>query len=194
MKKDFILSLIIGEVAAWLIIYSSKNLNIPYVNFLPVVFPFLCAIGLIIAYFLSKKIPVIYQLAKFILVGGLNFLIDISVLSLLIFSTGITSGLLQSGFKAISFVVAVFNSFFWNKYWTFSYNKNKEVFKEFPQFLTVSTIGLLINVFVDYIFVNKIPVFVVDLKSWAQLGAVIASIAALIWNYLGYKFIVFKKE
>ncbi|TSD02076.1 MAG: hypothetical protein Athens071424_200 [Parcubacteria group bacterium Athens0714_24] len=195
-KKDILLTVIIGEIASWLIVFISQNLFFaPYLKYLPIIFPLACVLGLIVAYFLGKIAPVVYQLAKFVLVGGLNFLIDISVLSFFVFTTGVVSGLMQSGFKGISFLVAVINSYFWNKHWTFKKTNNKKSSKEFLQFFVVSIIGLTINIIVDYFFVNNIPPFKgVDPTTWTQLGAVISAATALTWNFIGYKFIVFDSK
>jgi len=200
-KADLLLALIIGEVCAWLMVFIARNLAVeipaiaaltPYINYLPVVFPILCFVGLIIAYALSKIVPVIYQMAKFVLVGGMNFLLDMAVLNFLIFYTGIASGLTQSGFKGISFCVAVINSYLWNKFWTFRRDSTEEVGQEFFQFVVVSVIGLLINLGIDYIFVNIVhPFGEMPLKTWAQFSALLAAALSLFWNFLGYKFIVF---
>lgn len=197
-----LLAIIIGEVSAWLMILIAGNLSgenpevllmMPYLNYLPIVFPLVCFLGLLIASLIGKVIPVVYQLAKFVLVGGLNFLIDNGILSFLIFATGISTGFIQSGFKALSFLVAVINSFLWNKYWTFKRAETESLSREFFQFLIVSTIGFSINVISDYFLVNNIgPQGGLALKTWAQLSAMIASAIAMIWNFLGYKFIVFE--
>ncbi len=205
-KIDLLLTLLIGEVVAWLMIMISKNLAVEnpaiagaasYLNYLPVIFPILCGAGLIVAHILSKIIPLIYQLAKFVLVGGMNFLIDMAVLNFFVFYTGISAGLVQSGFKGISFCVAVINSYLWNKFWTFKRITQETAAKEFLQFLIVSIIGFSVNVGVDYVVINMFTPFagILD-KTWAQIGALIAAVIALVWNFLGYKFIVFdvKKE
>jgi putative flippase GtrA len=135
----------------------------------------------------------LYQFAKFILVGSLNFLIDMGILNFLIFYTGISAGLPQSAFKGISFIVAVLNSYVWNKFWTFRSSTGHTVGKEFFQFLFVSTIGFFLNLGVDYFFVNVIHSYGgMPVKSWAQFSAMIAAIIALLWNFIGYKFIVFE--
>ncbi len=163
-----------------------------YINYLPVVFPILCAVGIIAAYALSKIILVVYQVAKFVLVGGMNFLIDMGVLNFLVFYTGIATGLVQSGFKGISFLVAVGNSYLWNKLWTFKRDSTEKVGREFFQFVVVSIIGLLINLGIDYVFVNIVhPFGGMPLKTWAQFSALLAAALSLFWNFLGYKFIVF---
>lgn len=203
-KSDLLLALIVGEVCAWLMWLIARNLAIevpgiaavvPYLNYLPVVFPVLCALGFIVAVFLSKVIPVIYQIAKFVLVGGLNFLIDMGVLNFLVFYTGTAVGFTQSGFKAISFSAAVINSYFWNKFWTFKRESAESAGKEFLQFIIVSVIGFGINLGVDYAIVNMMAPFAgIGAKTWAQIGALVAAIIALFWNFLGYKFIVFKEK
>jgi putative flippase GtrA len=144
------------------------------------------------AYFLGKAIPIIYQLAKFVLIGGLNFLIDMGVLNFLIFATGISTGIIQSGFKAISFLLAVLNSYFCNKYWTFKKTTQGCLFQEFLRFLIVSVIGFVFNLTIDYVFVNAVgPLGGMTLKTWAQFSAFIAAALAMAWNFVGYKFIVF---
>lgn len=200
-KIDIILTLIIGEISALLIVLIAKNLStenpdilvlMPYFKYLPLVFPIFCLLVLVSTYFLSKVIPIIYQVAKFVLVGGLNFLIDNGVLSFLVFATGISTGIIQSAFKASTFLIAVINSYIWNKYWTFKKTTKENLSREFFQFLIVSVIGFSINVGSNYILVNTIgPQGDWTSKTWAQFSAMIASAIAMIWNFLGYKFIVF---
>ncbi|MCX6731786.1 MAG: GtrA family protein [Candidatus Parcubacteria bacterium] len=203
-KTDILLALFIGEICAWLMILIGKNLGgenpailalLSYFKYLPVVFPVLCLMGLLVAYFLGKAVPTIYQLAKFILVGGLNFLIDMGVLNFLIFATGISTGIIQSGFKAVSFLLAVLNSYLGNKYWAFKRTTQESVFQEFFQFLIVSVIGFALNLTIDYILVNTVgPLGNMTLKTWAQISALLSALVLLAWNFLGYKFIVFNTK
>lgn len=203
-KSDLIIALIIGEVCAWLLWLIGRNLASenpviaglgPYLNYLPIIFPLLCAVGLYAAFLISKFIPIIYQFGKFVLVGGLNFLIDNGVLNFLVFYTGISVGFEQSVFKGTSFLIAVVNSYFWNKFWTFKRTTQEAIGKEFLQFVIVSCIGFSINLGVDYGVVNWLTPFAdLPAKTWAQFGALLAAIAALFWNFIGYKFIVFDEK
>ena len=200
-KLDLILAFLVGEISAWLMVLIGKNLSaenpsifvlLPYFKYLPIIFPILCLMGLLAAYFLGRIAPVIYQAAKFVLLGGLNFLIDMGVLNFLVFATGISTGITQSLFKAISFVLAVLNSYAGNKYWVFKKRTEEGILKEFFQFLLISIIGFLINIIIDYVFVNSIgPIGGIALKTWAQISATIAAIIGMLWNFFGYKFIVF---
>ena len=189
-KKDIIVSLVIGEICAWLMLLISQNLlaNFSFWWLVPIVFPLLCAAGMLVALFFEKRFFLLYQFAKFFLVGGLNVLVDLGVLNLLIFVSTISSGLWYSIFKGSSFLVATANSYFWNKGWTFKSSQNK-----FGQFLIVSAIGFLINVLTASLVVNLIgPQLGLNSKVWANVGALTGSVVGLIWNFLGYKFIVFK--
>ncbi|MBI4359075.1 MAG: GtrA family protein [Candidatus Nealsonbacteria bacterium] len=190
MKKDLLISLLIGEISSWLILLISQNLfqGLKFWWLLPIIFPLLCAGGMFVALFFKKKLFILYQFAKFFLVGGLNVLVDLGVLNLLILISAVSAGLGYSAFKGVSFLVATTNSYFWNKSWTFGSRQDK-----FGQFLVVSAIGFLVNVGTASLVVNLIgPQFGLNLKTWANLGALVGSVVGLAWNFLGYKFVVFK--
>ncbi len=143
-----------------------------------------------------KNLLIIRQAAKFILVGILNTLIDLGVLNLLIFATGIATGLGFSAFKGISFLAAVINSYFLNRFWTFKSAGQNDKKKEFSQFFIISVIGFGINVGIASLVVNVIGnqliVFGISDKIWANIGALAATFVSMVWNFIGYKFIVVK--
>ncbi len=140
---------------------------------------------------------IVRQAVKFILVGILNTLIDLGVLNLLIFLTGIASGFGYSAFKGISFIVAVINSYILNKFWTFKSAGGNQAAREFGQFFIVSAIGFGINVGVASLVVNVIgnpfAFSGISDKIWANVGALSATFCAMAWNFIGYKFMVFRK-
>lgn len=129
------------------------------------------------------------QIIKFLTVGVSNTLVDLGILNVLIFVTGTASGLPFTIFKGISFLVAVTNSYFWNKRWTFRSDR-----KVFSQFFTIAFIGLGLNVGTASFVVNIIgPQFDLQERIWANVGALAGTLAVMTWNFTGYKFIVFKK-
>ncbi len=196
-KKDLFASLILGEVASWLVIAIIHNLNIKIslTRLLPVILPLVVLVGMYLAFWIGKWAGIIWQLAKFAASGVLNTLVDWGVLNLLIFITGIATGYYYSLFKAISFVIGATNSYVWNKFWTFEAGDSREAGKEFLQFFVVSLIGFGINVGIASLIVNYLHAPAgVSSKLWANAGAAAGSVAALIWNFLGYKLIVFKKK
>ena len=207
-KKDIIFPLIIGELIALFgivilqniganiaVILEKFSLSLSLTYMILVIFlPVGALLGTVIAYYLGKKILILWQAAKFVLVGILNTFVDLGVLNILMLITQISAGPLYSVFKGISFAVAVVNSYFWNKFWTFKKKSaTSSPQKEFVQFSVVSLIGFAINVGIASLVVNAIgPQFGIESKVIANLGAIAATFAAMAWNFLGYKFIVFK--
>lgn len=196
MKKiDILAALIIGEASALLalVIFKNIRLEIPFFWSLMIILPILTLFGLWIASLIGKKFLILWQAAKFALVGILNTLVDLGVLNVLSLILGITTGLGFSVLKGISFIVAVTNSYFWNKFWTFRKKESTEPKKEFTQFFIVSLIGFGINVGVASLVVIVIgPQFGLSEKIWLNIGAITAAFFGMAWNFLGYKFIVFK--
>ena len=179
-------------------VLKNLGLQISLPKYLAIIifFTLLAAAGVYVGHFLSRFARFTFQLAKFGAIGSANFAVDFGVLNLLIFLTGIASGWLFTLFKSISFMVAVTNSFFWNKLWAFKKkDKNvKESGKEFMQFLAVSVIGLILNAGTASFIVNVIgPQAGISIKTWANIATAVASVVVLTWNFVGYKFWVFKK-
>ena len=196
-KKDLILITIIGAavgvlaqpVIANLIVQPSAALRIGlFLGFLV-----LAPLALFIAYVAGRVVPVLYQFAKFAAVGTLNSFVDVGVLNLGIFLSGITGGLGFSLFKAISFLAATTNSFFWNKYWTFSATSRSGP-GEVVKFYVVAMIGGIVNVGIASFIVNGVThSSSISPALWANIGALAGVASALLWDFLGYKYLVFKR-
>lgn len=134
------------------------------------------------------------QFAKFFLVGMLNTGIDFAVYNFLMWYTQIFSGPEVSAFSVVSFIVAVTNSYFLNRYWTFQVNKTANDPKQFVKFVSVSLVGLVLNASIIYGVTTLIdPLFGLSAVLWANLAKAIATGVVLFWNFVGYKFLVFKK-
>jgi len=202
-QKDLIMAAIIGLVCALLILPIGQNLGLEQslAFALIVVLPILSVAGMGIAYWLAEKIKVFYQIAKFVLVGALNTLVDWGILNLLMFLTSITAGTMFSVFKGTSFLVAMVNSYFWNKFWTFKKVaapnqvsvETRKSGQEMWQFFIVSVIGFFLNVGMATLLVNVLgPHFGLSPKLWANVGALAGTVLGMAWNFLGYKLIVFK--
>jgi len=198
-KSDIIYPLIIGEAIALIFLGISSSLDLPPIvnnlaKYFPLILPLLSVFGIFIASFLGRKIPVLFQLAKFVLVGALNTFVDLGVLNLLMFVFSVSVGWLYSIFKAISFACSVLHSYFWNKFWTYGKKETGVEAKELGKFFLIAGIGFILNVGIASFVVNIIgPQFGLSLKIWANIGAIIATVCVFMWNFLGYKFLVFKK-
>ena len=194
-RRDFTLTLVAVYLTGIFLLPTLLNtgflakLPSPYLV-LFVGLPILAVVGMMIANLIGKRIAILWQLAKFGFVGLLNTAIDFGVLNLLIFLTSITSGLGIIFINAASFSTAVINSFFWNKKWVFSAGKKGN----FLVFVAVTFIGLSINTGVVYgLTTYSDPIIVKSPTQWANLAKLLATGLSLIWNFAGYKLIVFKK-
>jgi putative flippase GtrA len=141
-----------------------------------------------------KKYPVLLQIFSFAVIGVGNTLLDFIILNILLWTTQIFSGPWLFIFNVISFSIATTNSYYWNKRWTFK-NKSKDKTPVlFSQFFIVSIIGAAINSTTVYLIATYTdPILGLSDGLWANVAKIIATALSLIWNFLGYKFIVFKK-
>ncbi|WP_409520660.1 GtrA family protein [Pantoea sp.] len=129
-----------------------------------------------------KNIPLI----KFIIVGGIGFIIDGSILLILR-----NYGLDLTLCRIVSFSIAVICTWLLNKNWTFSINnevKNNPP-KHYLYFL-FQCVGAIIN-FIVFVFLTK-NFIIMHLNPLFPFS--IASGLAMIFNYLTSKLIVFKSR
>ena len=196
-KRDKIASPLSGFLIAVLLLAVAANIGIsfPYLWTIVFIFPALTYSMIYIASIIGKRVPIIFQLTKFLLVGGLNTLVDLGILNLLILTSGFTMGFWFPIFKGTSFIGAVFNSYYWNKIWTFKAKSLLETdAQQLLKFLAISGIGFVLNITIASIIVNIVgPQFGVSEKLWANAGALTATLFVFTWNFMGYKLLVFKK-
>lgn len=194
---DVIFALICGRVVAWVASDFLKGYGIEisglYSFLLYYILPLFSLLCLWLAFLIGKKFLFVYQAAKHLLIGALAAVVDIKIfqLSAWIFSLlAIASPML---FKTISFLIATLVKFWGNKHWAFEKHE-KESIKEMAQFFIVTLVGLGLDLAAFYYFVKIIgPQFQMPANVWTELSIILAAIAAFLWNFLGYKFIVFKK-
>jgi putative flippase GtrA len=154
------------------------------------------------------------QAGKFAFVGIINTLIDFLVLNSLVF-LGLTAFFIIFGRQflianIISVFVAMINSFILNKLWTFE-SRAGDVYRQILKFFVVTVIGMFVVhqiVFNSLYFgLETISSFIISVVHLLGLNRIfsdafialnfskgIAVGASLIWNFLGYKFIVFKPK
>lgn len=204
IKKDAILSLICGELTALFLLMVIRN---PYVTefqglakmanlawLLLAVFPIIFFVGILVGKFLEKFITIIFQIVKFGEVGVLNTFVDAGILNFLMGASGITAGVWLAPLNTVSFLFAMINSYFWNKFWTFK-SEGQATGKNFLQFLVVSGIGWSINTGILVLVTSFVsPLFGLSTGAWANIAKFGAIFISMIWNFIGYKFIVFRKQ
>jgi putative flippase GtrA len=200
MKKvDIILSLLIGELTAVYFVVAFSELVpsflLPFYRLgLPILFPILSLLVVWLSFLIGKKFEVIFQIVKYLFSGALATVSDLTLLNFLVSLTGKTTGIHFSLFKSISFIFATLIKFFVSKFWTFEKFEKEKTLLETIQFFGVTLIGLVINVGVASVLVNYVssPQGISE-KLWVNIASIIAAFSSFAWNFIGYKFIVFKK-
>lgn len=142
------------------------------------------------------------QFSSFFVIGVVNTVMDLAILYTLSTLTGLEKGEGAAVLKAISFSIVSFFSFLANKKWTFK-EKSKDIgnqAKKYSQFIVISIGGLIINTSIVGLVTKFIPPLFIPIiafqftpKLWLLCASLIATAVSLVWNFLGYKFIVFKK-
>ena len=201
-KKDIRYSLVAGfltGVCALLVFSNVQTLSFLEKFKVAIVFvtPLIFLIGFFVLAGISKipKLSIIQQIGKFGMVGILNTMVDFGILNLLIAFTGITSGISLAYLNGISFSVAVVNSFFWNRFWVFGEQQSVGGISGFFRFLLISVIAVGLNSAIVTVLATFVHApFGLDQKTWINLAKIFATLFSLVWNFLGYKFIGFKKS
>ncbi|MBU3934927.1 GtrA family protein [Patescibacteria group bacterium] len=196
---DVIFALICGEASA-LLINDSLGGQSFFNRFLQIAFLFLIPILAILFLWLadlaSKKFFFVWQLAKHLLIGLLVVLIDLKIFLFLTDLLKTDSSWFLGATKAISFFVSVSTiKFFGNKYWAFEEKKREGLAKQFAVFLILTIVGSIIDVGA-FLFLIKFTMPQLGLTSqiWVKISVIVAAAVAAAWNFITYKFIVFKKQ
>jgi len=128
------------------------------------------------------------QIIKFSITGLLNTIIDFSALNFLvqIFAWSVIPA------NTVSFSLAVINSYFLNKYWTFK-DKHPVHIKQFSIFVGVSLIGLGLSNLLIYTGLQIFQAYDFGLAfAWHyNIAKAVSALIVLIWNFLASKFWVF---
>ncbi len=75
----------------------------------------------------------------------------------------------------------------------FNHRDNNGALSDLPKFLLVSGIGIVVNSGV-VILATSYPAASVNAKTLLNIAKLGATVFSLVWNFLGYKFIVFKSN
>lgn len=120
------------------------------------------------------------EIIRFGLVGVLNTAIDLASFSLLYRLVGLPA-LVANG---LAFWVAVSNSYWLNRRWTFRQHQVRG-FRAYSHFVLVNIGGLILG---------TLAILLLSHLMAPELAKVIASILTLIWNYTSSRYFIFRPE
>lgn len=194
--SDIILAIVCGESAAFVIGDFLKE--IPGIGIIKILIffigPILGLLALWVAHLIVQRFLFVYQFVKYVLNGILATAIDLEAFGALILIFGVDVGAVYGIAKGISFILSSSIKFVGNKFWVFEKNGKDGIKEEVIGFLIVTFVGLILDVGI-FLYFSKVigPHFSFSIETWNKICVVLAGIGAVTWNFIGNKFIVFKK-
>lgn len=128
--------------------------------------------------------PEVRRFIKFAIVGAVGMVVDIAVLTALVFLFHVPDYLAN----IVSVSAAIISNFTWNRLWTFPESRSHTLHKHFVQFALVNVIGLGINelifVFLDrQVFEPLLHQLGIDPQLAIYPSKVVAIGVVLFWNF-----------
>ncbi len=199
-KKDHFLVSIVGLLFGVLSLPILENIKPPQWEL-----TFLSATSVIAGFFLFANFSMwvagligvrslaLFQFAKYGAAGALSAFIDLGILNIFSLVFKIYSGPLIILFNSIGFLIATTNAYFWNRLWAFKKEGERPNLKEYARFICVTFTGLLLNTGIVYLMTTIIgaPEGISE-PAWENIAKFSAIIPNVMWNFIGYKFIIFK--
>jgi putative flippase GtrA len=140
------------------------------------------------------------QLIKYALVGATNIIIDVIILNILSYGTGITNGKMLFIFNIISFSVYSFSGYKLNKKFTFKETSPEKAYLKYASILFFS---MILNSLMLVTLTSKNPLIalipsitnIVKLNHlWLNISILIVSMFIGLLGFLINKFFVFNKK
>lgn len=123
---------------------------------------------------------------QFAFVGGMGTVVNLAVVTL-----GIFFGFSAEVSVIAAILVATVHNFLLNRHFTFLDAKHlyASAWRQFFFFCAVSSVGILVNLGVSLVLIQKFPL----LETWPQLASMAGILAGMIFNFLSSRFLVFRK-
>ena len=147
-----------------------------------------------------KTLKSINEFIKYALVGAINIAIDITIINILSFATGITKGNMLFIFNIIAFLVYSICGYYLNKRFTFRKISSE---KAYFQYASVLFFSMILNSLMLVILTSKNPLIAFMPKEtsivsinhlWMNIAILIDSMVIGFLGFLINKFFVFNKN
>lgn len=156
----------------------------------------------LLVYAVSARIKKSASFFKFLVVGGIGFVINTAVLII-----GVRSGMVPANAGLLGAELAIISNFFWNNLWTFSDRKLTD-WGEIPKKFVTFNVLSFGSAIIQYAFLKagelifglvryKGPIIempIIKVLSWYMLFYVAGVAVGLIWNYIMYSRVIWRKK
>jgi len=137
----------------------------------------------------------VYQLAKFLLIGAFFSVFDLIIFNFLLGYFGISREEIvrYAFFVIISFTIVTVIKYLGDKYWAFEKSGMDRAGMEITTYFVITLIsGIIQTASASFLFA-LIPSILGNAMVVGNIAKIGGIVIASVWNFLGYKFIVFKK-
>jgi putative flippase GtrA len=199
--RDYVITSVLAGFSALLIVPILLHTNVlPFKLSSLLIFGFILGIILLedVALFVcgvaAHYFPFMRKLARFSSAGVFNTILDTSILNGLIYIFKVYAGPSIVAFNLVSFCITLVISYFINRTWSFE-TAVKPHTKEFSLFIMVVLGSLAINsALIFYLTTIMTPPQGISPVSWVIFAKLLTAIVSMLWNFIGFHFIVFRKE
>jgi putative flippase GtrA len=197
VNKDYECALILGLIIGFFLLPIENNffhgLNIIFANLALVCgMPLLCLTSFFVAKLLFEKNKTIVQFIRFALIGVANTAVNVGIFNYFVNITGVTRGIPVVVISAVAFLAGIVNSYIWNSHWAFKDGFTNSVY-QFERFFLVTFMGLLVNIVMVIMvttLVHQLGPEILELNVANLIGVLFA----MVWNFFGYRHLVFKEK
>lgn len=147
--------------------------------------------GVWLGYALSGRWPFFAQFGKFAAIGFTNAAVDFGIFNFIFWLADKRPDFFIVS-NAVSFCLAAFHSYLWNKYWSFGARASGGGIWEFAKFISILLIALGVNTVIAYVAFASGVSLGGDSVTWANLGKIAGSAVALLVTFIGFRMVVFK--
>lgn len=123
------------------------------------------------------------QLPRFAVIGGIGFLVDASVLTVLVNGYGMG----PIGARGVSFSAAATVTWYLNRRWTFAASARARKGPEYARYVLAQVLGAIINLLVYLLVIQLFP----ELGQMPVVPLAIGAAIALLFNFAAARFWVF---
>lgn len=142
----------------------------------------------------AKILGIPRNFVVYVMVGGFNTLFNLALLNLLMWITGITSGLWLIVLSVLSFLITLAQSYLWNRFWVFKDAPKTRVHRQFGAFGAVAIVTAIVSTGLLHVLVNILGAPQgISPALWVNISVAILAPLSLLTNYVGYRFLVFRK-
>lgn len=135
------------------------------------------------------------QFFRYVFVGGLAFLLDYGVMTLLVEICGLNEVFAAS----VSFILGLVANYLLSTLWVFKSSNVSNRWIEFGIFAAIGVVGLGINAVIIWLFQDVMGAHMllgslIPQSKYYMIGKLVSTVVVFLWNFIARKMILYRKK